>query len=73
MFNAPLLLARLFNGSLDKSRLVSFATGRNLTIKREAAGPVHLDGEPMEMPAEVDISLNPLSLRGVVPATAHGL
>jgi diacylglycerol kinase (ATP) len=73
MFNAPLLLARLFNGSLHKSRLVSFATGQTITIKRESAGPVHLDGEPMDLPAELTIKVNPASLRVLVPATAHAL
>lgn len=73
ILNAPLLLARLFNGSLHKSRLVSFATGRDIRIKREAAGPAHLDGEPIDLPAELEIHVKPRSLRVLVPATAHAL
>jgi diacylglycerol kinase (ATP) len=73
MFNAPFLLARLFNGSLHRSKLVTFETGRNILIRREGPSAVHLDGEPMDMPAELNIQVKPRSLKVLVPASAHGL
>ena len=70
LFFAPLLLARLFNGSLHRSSLVSFATGREIIIRRANSGAAHLDGEPMDLPAELRVKIVPRSLRVLVPQNA---
>ena len=67
---APLMLVRLFNGTLHKSRSVRILQGRNLVIRRPRPGPVHLDGEPMDMEAELRVRVVPLSLRVLLPAGA---
>lgn len=71
ILRAPLMLMRLFNGTLHKSRSVKVLQGRNLVIRRPEAGPVHLDGEPMEMDAELRVRVVPLSLRVFLPAGAE--
>ena len=67
LFAAPLMLGRLFNGTLHQSRGVRILQGRNIQIRRLASGPAHLDGEPLILPAELNISVRPSSLRVVVP------
>ena len=67
LFAAPLMLARLFNGTLHQSRGVRILQGRNIKVRRAAAGPAHLDGEPVVLPADLDVSVRPASLRVVVP------
>ncbi len=68
IIRAPLMLVRLFNGTLHKSRSVKILQGRNVVIRRPNAGPVHLDGEPMDMDAELRVRVVPLSLRVLLPA-----
>ncbi len=64
---APFLLARLFQGSLHKSNAVTMRRGARITIRRPGAGPGHLDGEPMKLPAELQVSVRPKSLKVLVP------
>ncbi len=70
LIRAPLMLVRLFNGTLHKSRSVKILQGRNVVIRRPQPGPVHLDGEPFEMDAELRVRVVPLSLRVLLPANA---
>ena len=65
MFSALPLLVRLFTGTLR----ATIARGRHIVIKREAAGPAHLDGEPVMLPAQLDVRVVPSSLRVLVPAS----
>ncbi len=59
---APLVIAQLFSNKLDKNdRVVTFST-RKLTIKRSSAGPVHYDGEPYIMDAELEVEIVPEGL-----------
>jgi YegS/Rv2252/BmrU family lipid kinase len=67
MFAAPLMLVRLFNGTLHQSRGVRILQGRNVHIRRSAPGAAHLDGEPILLPAELNVSIRPASLRVMVP------
>ena len=68
LYAAPLLLVRLFNGTIHRSRRVSVLQGRRITIRRPAAGPAHLDGEPVTLPAELRIEVRPKSLRVILPS-----
>ena len=64
---APLLLARLFTGTIDRSNLVSITQAREVTICRAAAGQAHLDGEPVMLPAELRVTVRPGALRVLTP------
>jgi diacylglycerol kinase (ATP) len=73
LLRIPILAARLFAGNLHRARGVSTFRGRRITITRRAAGPAHLDGEPLTMPESLTIEIVPRSLRVVVPETATAL
>jgi diacylglycerol kinase (ATP) len=67
LLTAPWMLMRLFNGTVHRARGVTVMQGKSITIRRAAAGPAHLDGEPLLMPAELRIRVNPRSLKVLVP------
>jgi diacylglycerol kinase family enzyme len=64
---APMLLARLFHGSLDRAGGVTMMQTAEVTIRRTSAGPAHLDGEPVSLPEELRVRIVPQSLRLLVP------
>ena len=64
------LVPRLFNGTIDRGRGVVTRRGKEITIKRAAEGPAHLDGEPVMLPRELQIRIRPQSLNVLVPASA---
>jgi YegS/Rv2252/BmrU family lipid kinase len=66
-FHAPLMLARLFSGSFHRASGVTTLQTAELTIRRASAGPAHLDGEPVTLPAELHVRVRPRSLRLLVP------
>lgn len=68
LLRAPFLMVRLFNGTIHQARGVSTTQGREITIRRAAVGPVHLDGEPLTMGETLTIRVVPESLKVVVPA-----
>lgn len=58
----------LFSRHIDQdTNIISFRTP-SLTIERESGGIVHLDGEPVTMPATIDIRCHPRSLKAFTPA-----
>jgi diacylglycerol kinase (ATP) len=66
------LMWRLFRGTIDQARGITSLQGETIRIRREASGPAHLDGEPVLLPAELDIRVVPQSLRILLPdATTH--
>ena len=69
----PMLLARLFAGSLHRARGVTTLRGRTITITRVSPGPGHLDGEPVTMPESLTIAIVPRSLKVIVPRAAKGI
>lgn len=70
---APMRLARLFTGSFHRASGVTILQVPELTIRRAAEGPAHLDGEPAMLPAELAIAIRPASLRVLVPDSAGAL
>lgn len=62
---SPLLLARMFTGTIDRSDAVITRTARKVTIRRPP-GPAHLDGEPVELPEEMTVRVVPRSLHVLV-------
>ena len=70
---APLLLARLFQGTLHRAEEVSMTQCTDVHIRRPSAGPAHLDGEPFALPEEIRVKIVPASLRLLVPDDAAHL
>jgi YegS/Rv2252/BmrU family lipid kinase len=67
VLSAPILVARLFGGSLHRDSSVTTIQCAEVRIKRPAAGPGHLDGEPLTLPQELHVRIVPQSLRLLVP------
>jgi len=67
LLRAPLMIARLFAGTIHRSRGVNAAQGREIIIRRGAPGPAHLDGEPLTLPETLHVTVRPQSLRILVP------
>ncbi len=62
-YQAFFLGFRMFTKSTHKCKWVEILKASHLKIYRECSAPVHLDGEPIEMATELNISINPLSLK----------
>ncbi len=62
-------LPRLFDGSISRIPKVYTRSASKITVEREHAAPVQLDGEIMEMAALIDITVMAKGLRVLVPAT----
>ena len=53
--DCPLIGARLFFRQLDKDRHVSIYRGKRIVIERQQDDIIHIDGDPVTMPARVVI------------------
>lgn len=67
--DVPVILSQLFGRSLDKNGHIKTLEAKWLKIKREKPGPVHFDGEPAEMDAEILVEIVP---RGLMVLAAPG-
>ncbi len=63
LYTTPMMVFHLFNKSADRSEYVEIIPGKQIRIERETADAVHVDGEPKEMGAVLEISVNPGTLR----------
>lgn len=63
----PLLGYVMLNGKAETSDMIEIIKGKNIKIIREMAGAVHVDGEPLQMDAEIEAVVKPLSLKVIVP------
>ncbi|SFA49794.1 lipid kinase, YegS/Rv2252/BmrU family [Pedobacter suwonensis] len=63
----PLLGYVMLNGKAETSDMIEIIKGKNIKIIREMSGAVHVDGEPLQMGAEIEAVVNPLSLKVIVP------
>jgi diacylglycerol kinase (ATP) len=70
MFAALSLTLRLATGTFHRARGVTSLQTTAVTIRRANAGPAHLDGEPLTLPAELRVRIVPGSLRLLVPDRA---
>ena len=59
----PKIVAQLFANRFDKSDHMTMLTARRIKIKRKAAGPVHYDGEPCEMEANLVVEVVPEGIK----------
>lgn len=60
--DVPLILGQLFGRTLMRNGHIKTFEAKWLKIKRKAAGPVHFDGEPADMDAELFIEMVPQGL-----------
>lgn len=65
----PEMGLRMFLKTTDKSKYVEIICGKHIKVKRNAPGPMHLDGEPTIAPAQVEINIKPNSLKVIVGKT----
>lgn len=70
LLDAAFLLARLFSGTIHQAKGVTCFQTAEVTIRRAAEGPAHLDGEPLTLGAELQVHVVPHSLRLLVPDSA---
>ena len=62
------LAYRVFRGTIGSSPDVLRLTGTRFQIQRQQAAPIHTDGEVHDVDASVDIRVEPLALKVIVPA-----
>ena len=64
---SPLVGARLFFRQLDKDRHVSIYRGKHVVIERKHDDIIHIDGDPVMMPARVVIENVTNGIKILVP------
>jgi len=57
---------RMLNKTADKTKYVEIIRGKNIVVKRNGPGPVHLDGEPKIINGDITIEVVPHSLKIIV-------
>lgn len=62
LYMFPVLAYRLFSKTAHKSDFLEIFKAREVLIERDRPGPVHLDGEPLEMGTQLRVVMNPASL-----------
>lgn len=62
LYMFPVLAYRLFSKTAHRSTYIEIFKAREMRIERDTPGAVHLDGEPLELGACLDIVLNPATL-----------
>lgn len=63
LYLLPKMLFHLFTKSADQSDYVEILPGKSIRIVRDEKGPVHVDGEPVEMGTTLDITIKHKSLK----------
>lgn len=63
----PVLSYIMLRGTAETSDMIEIIRGKNIKITRQQAGPVHVDGEPLQMEAHIEVNVKPLSLNVIVP------
>ena len=54
---APKLALNLFTHNIDENFYMNTVRSKAITLVRENAGAIHIDGDPVEMPAELHIKI----------------
>lgn len=62
----PLLGFRMFSKTVSKSKYVTIIKANSFQIKRQYAGPVHVDGEPLLMGTVLKAAIKPLALKIII-------
>lgn len=63
---APQIVMQMFSRELPKNSHVKTFRTNHLRIIRQIAGPAHIDGDPITMGEELDVSIVPSALKVVV-------
>jgi len=66
---SALIGTRLFTRSLDQDKHVSIYRGKHIVIEREAEDVIHIDGDPIVMPARIDVISHHRGIHIIVPPT----
>lgn len=66
IYSFPKLVYRMFSKTSNLSRFVKIIQGNQFKIKRVCKGPIHLDGEPLVMEENLEISIKHLALELVI-------
>lgn len=58
----PNVAVRLMTQKIDKTSIVDIHNAKNIKVIREKADVVNIDGEPVMMDKDIEVTINPLSL-----------
>ncbi|MBK6965382.1 MAG: diacylglycerol kinase family lipid kinase [Bacteroidales bacterium] len=67
LFYAPKVVGLLLVRRIDSSGFVEIIRARNIKLTRNKNRVVNIDGEPVKLTKDLEISVNPLSLKIIVP------
>ncbi|MHC1778582.1 MAG: diacylglycerol kinase family protein [Lentimicrobium sp.] len=67
LFYAPKVVGLLLARRIDSSGFVEIIRARNIKLTRNKNRVVNIDGEPVKLTKDLEISVNPLSLKIIVP------
>ncbi|MFD2598383.1 diacylglycerol/lipid kinase family protein [Sphingobacterium corticis] len=63
LYLLPMMVFHLFNKSVDQSEYVEIIPGREVSIDSDEVGPVHVDGEPLNLESPLHFSVKEKSLK----------
>ena len=66
LWRLPEMGIRMITATSDKVKFVEIIRGKQVEIKREKPGPIHLDGEPQVMDTDIMVKVVPASLKVIV-------
>lgn len=69
MIESGALAVKLMNKRIDKSKYMSIVRGRHVQIKSEENIKAHIDGEPINLPKEINLEINKASLKMIYNAS----
>lgn len=70
IIEAPRISIEMFNKTLDRNSKIKTFRTKKLHIRRSQPGYIHYDGDPVEAPAEIDVSLIAKGIHVVVNPNA---
>ena len=63
----PFLAHLLYWKQIDKSKFIETIKGKIIIIKQEKKATVNIDGDPVKLKKDIEVKINPLSLKIIVP------
>lgn len=66
--DVPSLALQLFTKTIDQNNHIKTLRCKTINIRREKAGVVHYDGDPVMMGANLKVKIHPAGLKVIVPA-----
>lgn len=59
----PKMIYHLFNKTADKTKYVEIILGKDIKIKRSSMEEIHVDGEPVVLDRDIEVTVAPKSLK----------